>query len=214
VTSDSADTLDHTLRATLGELVDEGREIWARFDRDVRHHRWHPFVPAEYDRVLEVLVALREPGLRFLEWGSATGVITVMADLLGYEAYGIELDERLVEIALQTADRYGSGARFALGSFLPEGYVWNPRDGDGRLGTVGEGVSGYLVLGHPLDDFPLVFGYPWSGEERMMRDLMRAYGAPDAGLLLQRVSGDVDLLRRGRLVRTWPAGRSPGAPAQ
>lgn len=179
--------------------------MWARFDRDVRLHRWHPFVPAEYDRVLEVLAALREPGLRFLEWGSATGVITIMADLLGYEACGIELDERLVETAVEMAARYRSEARFAVGSFLPEGYRWGPRDGDGRLGTVGEGASGYLVLRRPLDDFRLVFAYPWGGEEAMMRDLMRVHGAPDAGLLLQRVSGDVDLLRRGRVERTWPA---------
>lgn len=213
MTSNPTDTLDRTLRATLKELIEEGHEIWARFDRDVRHHRWHPFVPAEYDRVLEVLVALREPGLPFLEWGSATGVIAVMADLLGYEAYGIELDERLVEIALKTAARYGSKARFAVGSFLPEGYAWHPRDGDGRLGTVGEGASGYLSLGRPLEDFRLVFAFPWGGEEGMMRDLMRAYGAPDAGLLLQRVSGDVDLLRRGRIERTWPARRAPGTQA-
>lgn len=211
--SEPAGTLDPTVKATLLQLVEEGREIWARFDRDVRHHRWHPFVPADYDRVLEVLVVLREPGLRFLEWGSATGVIAVMADLLGYEAYGIELDEYLVEIAVETAARYESKARFAVGSFLPEGYVWRPRDGDGRLGTVGEGASGYLRLGRPLDDFPLVFAYPWGGEEGIMCDLMRVHGAPDAGLLLQRVSGNVDLLRKGRIERTWATQEAPGAPA-
>ena len=205
------DTLDPELRATLGRLIEEGHEIWARFDRDVRLHRWHSFVPAEYDRVLDVLVALRRPGLRFLEWGSATGVITIMADLLGYEAYGIELDERLVEIAVDVAARYGSGARFVVGSFLPEGYAWRPRDGDGRLGTVGQGPSGYLSLGRPLDDFRLVFAYPWGGEEGMMLDLMRAHGAPDATLLLQRVSGDVDLVRKGKVARPRGPRGSHGA---
>src|SRR5690606_25525290 len=105
-----------------------------------------------------------------------TGVITIMADLLGYDAYGIEIDESLVEIAVRVASRYGSKARFAAGSFLPEGYVWRPRHGDGRLGTVGEGRSGYLQLGHPLDDFDLVYGYPWGGEEGLMLDLIRARG--------------------------------------
>jgi hypothetical protein len=107
------------------------------------------------------------------------------------------------------ARRYGSGARFAAGSFLPEGYVWRPGDGDGRLGTVGEGASGYLKLGRSLDDFDLVYGYPWDGEDAIMHDLMRAYGSPDAGLVLQRVSGEVQLHRRGKVERSWMGGKRP-----
>jgi hypothetical protein len=190
--------LDSALRATLAELFDEGGDFWARFDRDVRSRRWHSFVPADYDRVLDALVALWQPGLRLVEWGSATGVVTIMADLLGYEAYGIELDEELVDVAVGLARRYRSGARFVAGSFLPTGYEWRPADGDGRLGTLGVGESGYLKLGIPLDDFDLVYAYPWGGEEPMMHDLMRAYGAREAGLILHRVSGEVLLFRRGR----------------
>jgi hypothetical protein len=201
--------LDPALRATLVEIGEQGWEIWAQFDRNIRQHRWHPFVPADYERVLEALLVLRAPGLRFLEWGSATGVITIMADLLGYEAYGIELDEDLVAVSVEMAARYGSDARFVAGSFLPAGYAWSPKDGDGRLGTVGEGTSGYLRLGHPLDDFDLVYAFPWGGEEAMMHDLMRRYGGTGSRLLLNRVSGDVELFRRGKL-ETW---RTPG-PAQ
>ncbi len=199
-------TLDPALRATLAQLADEGWDIWSRFDREVRSRFWHPFVPAEYDRVLLALTELHRPGLRFLEWGSATGVIAIMADLLGYEAYGIELDAELVHIAVDMANRYASGARFVAGSFLPEGYAWRPADGDGRLGTVGEGASGYLKLGHPLEDFDLVYGYPWDGEDAVMRALMRAHGRPDAGLILPRVSGDIQLLRGDRVERTWSFG--------
>ena len=81
--------LDAALRARLAELAEEGWEIWRRFDEQVRREQWHPFVPADYDHVLRTLLQLRAPGLRFLEWGSATGVITIMAYLLGYDAYGI-----------------------------------------------------------------------------------------------------------------------------
>jgi hypothetical protein len=172
------------LRDTIAALSEEGWEIWRRFDTEVRQNEWHPFVPADYEVVLNALVSVRAPGLRFLEWGSATGVITIMADLLGFEAYGIELDPELVGVARQLAARYGSGARFVAGSFLPSGYKYRPRGGDGRIGTIGDGASGYLELGHPLDDFDLVFGYPWHGEKPLMLDLMRAYGAPGARLLL------------------------------
>jgi len=178
-----ASDLDPALRARLESLFDEGHEIWSRFDIEVRQKEWHPFVPADYHRVLETLLELRGPGLRFLEWGSATGVITITADLLGYEACGIEIDPALVAIARDLAARHGSNARFAEGSFLPAGYRWRPADRDARLGSIGEGRSGYLELGHPLEDFDLVFGYPWEGEAPVMHDVMNRYGALDARFL-------------------------------
>jgi hypothetical protein len=179
-----SDGVDAALLARLAALGEEGGEIWRRFDREVRRHEFHPFVPADYARMLQLLLALRAPGLRFLEWGSATGVITIMADLLGFEAYGIELDPELVEIARGLAERFESGARFAAGSFIPAGYEWKPRTGDARTGTIGKGASGYDELGHALDDFDLVYAYPWDGEDPMMHDLLRARGRPGARLVL------------------------------
>jgi hypothetical protein len=189
--------LDPTLRARIEELCEHGWSRWERFDREVRSRRFHPFVAADYDAVLDALLPLAAPGRRFLEWGSATGVITIMADMLGFAAYGIELDERLVREARELARTRASGARFAAGSFLPSGY--RPRSREERLGTIGEGPSGYLELGIPLDDFDVVFGYPWPGEELVMIDLMQEYGARDGLLLLYHGSG-VARYRAGRVL--------------
>jgi hypothetical protein len=152
---------------------------------------------------LQSLLALRAPDLRFLEWGSATGVVVIMADLLGFDAFGIELDSGLVSIARQLADRYESRARFVAGSFLPAGYRWRPPTGDGRLGTIGQGVSAYAELGYGLDDFDVVYAYPWSGEEVMMLDLMQSYGNSKASLLLHGDHG-VNVYSGGRLVSAAP----------
>jgi hypothetical protein len=192
-----AATPDPQLRAQLAALVDRGWEIFERFDEDVRRKRFHPFVAADYDRVLATLLTLRSPGARFVEWGSATGVITIMASLLGFEAYGIELDSSLVRIARELAASFGSTAVFAEGSFVPSGYRWRPSTGDGRLGTIGDGPSAYPIIGHPLDDFDVVFAYPWGGEEPMMLDLMKRYGQP-GGLLLLNGDGGVRAYRDGR----------------
>jgi len=169
--------------------MDEGAEIGDRFDREVREKRWHPFVHGDYESVLQALLTERIPGLKFLEWGSATGVVTIMADLLGFEAYGIELDAGLVDIARQLAVRYESQARFVAGSFVPAGYRWRPESGDARPGTIGQGPSAYGELGHALDDFEVVYAYPWGGEEPMMLDVMRCYGHRDARLLLHGDDG-------------------------
>ena len=189
---------DPTLHARLDALCAEGRAIFERFDRTVRERSFHPFVAADYDVVRVALLRLRAPARRFLEWGSATGIITVMADLIGFEACGIEIDGALVETARAVAGRHGSQARFVAGSFLPTGYVHRTADGDARTGTLEEGPSGYLALGHPLEDFDVVFGYPWGGEERVMHDVMQRYGRHDALLLLYDASGEVRAYRGGR----------------
>ena len=164
-------------------LQAEGRSMFEQFDRDVRKQDWHPFMPASYDVVLETLLRLRAPGLRFLEWGSATGVIAIMADMLGYEAYGIELDPALVDMARTLAATFESSATFVAGSFMPDGYQWVAPSGDTRRGTIGDGVSGYTALGMDLDSFDYVFAYPWPGEDLMMQDIVRKRGGTRTRLL-------------------------------
>lgn len=192
-----ASEVEAALSRRLDSLCEEGRDFWHEFDARVRRDHWHSFVAADYDEVREALQSLRRPGCRFLEWGSATGVITIMADLMGYEAYGIEIDASLVRAARDLARRSGSGARFATGSFIPMGWKWNPPDGDGRMATIGEGPSGYLEIGRALDDFAVVYAYPWSGEESLMLDLMRAHGHPEALLLLHSVDDGIRAYQGG-----------------
>jgi hypothetical protein len=203
---------DATLRGRLDALCREGWATWERFEADAADRPFHPFVAANYDVVATTLWHHRNRGLRFLEWGSATGVITIMADLLGYEACGIELDDSLVTTARRLAHQFDSAAVFVAGSFLPQGYRWRPGDGDGRTGTLGSGASGYLRLGRPLDEFDVVFAYPWDGEEPMMRDLMSRYGRPDAVLLLHGASDGVRAWRAGRDVTDTWATTPPGPP--
>jgi hypothetical protein len=194
-----ATALPGEVAAKLAALIDEGWAIFERFDADVRQKRFHPFVAADYDQVLQALLPLRASGGRFVEWGSATGVITIMASLLGFEAWGIELDPALGRIARELATRFGSSAVFVDGSFLPTGYRWRPPTGDGRSGTIGDGPSAYPMIGHALEDFDVVYAYPWGGEEPLMLDVMRAYGRR-GGLLLLQGDGGVRAYRDGRRV--------------
>lgn len=196
--------LDDALRARLDAVCAEGWELFDTFDRTVREREFHPFVAADYEAVRDALIMHRAPGARFLEWGSATGVITILADLLGFEASGIEIDASLVATARKLAARFDSRARFVVGSFLPAGYRWHSPVGNEFSSTTGEGLSGYMELGKALDDFDVVFGYPWGGEAPMMLDLMRRYGREDALLLLNDTNAGVRAYRNGRLVLPPP----------
>lgn len=189
--------LEPAVRARVEAVCEEGRAFWYRFDADIRQDVWHPFVAADYDSVCAALESLRAPGRRFLEWGSATGVITIVADLMGFDACGIELDASLVRAARDLAERTGSGARFAIGSFVPMGWEWRASSSDSRLGTLGHGPSGYLELGLPLSHFDIVYAYPWPGEEPMMLDLFRLHGHEDGYLLMHSSRGGTGLYRRG-----------------
>jgi hypothetical protein len=176
--------MESALQKKIESLIAEGREIAGAFDRDVRQNNWHPFIAADYDVVLQQLLPLRRAGASFLECGCATGVITIIADLLGFDACGIESDADLVATARRLADKYESAARFAIGSFLPTGYEYHDATGDSRLGTLTLGDSGFPQLARSLDDFDIVFAYPWDGESAVLEDLMQRHGRSGARLLL------------------------------
>ena len=182
----------------LDAICADGWALWEQFDEQSERRGFHSFVAADYDVVRTALTTHCCAGLRFLEWGSATGVITIMADVLGCEAYGIELDASLVRTARTLAETHQSRARFVAGSFVPTGFRWpGLEDSD----TVGEGESGYLQLGLALSDFDIVFGYPWGGDAPLMREIMRQYGRPDALLLLNDTNAGVSAERGGVPVR-------------
>lgn len=202
---DEQPEISSELSERIDALCEEGRAFWHRFDAEVRQEAFHPFVSADYDAVRTALVELRKPGRRFLEWGSATGIVTIMADLLDFDSRGIELDSSLVDIARELATEWRSDARFAAGSFIPMGWEWKHAGGNGRHGTIGQGRSGYLELGHALDDFDVVYGFPWMGEELMMLDLMESYGRRGGYLVLHTAQDGTVIYRDGRVEKRWPS---------
>lgn len=53
------------------------------------------FVPSDYRVVYRVLDSL--PRGRFCEWGSGMGIVTALAELLGFDAAGVEISVELAE---------------------------------------------------------------------------------------------------------------------
>ena len=126
------------------ELLLLGSEIW----RDFTARRGGVFtlvIPADHR---DARVALEEQCTRastFLELGSGPGVITILADLLGFDAYGIEIEPKLVEASRDLAERLGSGATFVEGSFVPLEFRDEIELLDADFLTVSEGVA-YSLL--------------------------------------------------------------------
>lgn len=177
----------------LEPLLREGAEAWRDFLQG-RGKLFHAFIPADAMGAVEALAPLRRECHSFLELGSGLGLITILADFLGYEAYGIEVVPELFETSLRLAEEHGSRATFVEGSFVPREYRDEVELLDAEFHTQIEGEDGYEELGMDLAEFDLVYGYPWPGEEEWMEELVRRNAGPRTRYLRYSVSDGYELV--------------------
>lgn len=164
----------------FGGLWGEAEKIWTARQDDPA---FFAYVSADYDAVLYSLLSLRGKVSTFLEWGSGLGVVTIMASRLGFEAYGIESEWELVDFSRSLADVYGPNAQIGHGSFIPDAFRWNPAAGDEVCRTVVDEVAAYEHLDRNLDEFDLVYAYPWPDEHELYRHILREFGQSDVKFL-------------------------------
>ncbi|MCA8959540.1 MAG: hypothetical protein KDC38_03460 [Planctomycetes bacterium] len=169
-------------------LLEEAAARIDEFVRVRRHDPIHSYVSSDFPLVYRGLRRLLESpyltGDRFCEWGSGFGVVADLAAFLDFESFGIEIEPELVTEAEELAASFEIPVRFACGNFIPGGDD-NYRENLGPspyLEVTGE--SAYEDLGLDLEDFDLVFAYPWPGEERTLSDIFEHYAAPGALLVL------------------------------
>jgi hypothetical protein len=172
------------------------READRRIERFRRSH-WVPgFVASDFARIYAGLRQLESANLArgrwFCEWGSGFGVVCCLAAMLGFESWGIEIDADLVEASRQLADDFGLPIEFSLGSFIPSA-------GDSSR------TDGYEGIGMNIDDFDLIFVYPWPDEEIPTAALFHRHARRGALLLSYHGGDDVRLRRK---VRRRPGSRS------
>lgn len=177
----------------LDEILRLGSEAWRDFCAE-RSGEFHRVIPADHALAIDVLRDLRERNNTFLELGSATGVITILADLLGYEAYGIEIEPSLVETAERLAEEVGSGAQFVEGSFVPPSYRDEVDLLESDYLTPTEGLDAYDEMGLEIADFDLVYAYPWPGEEDWLVEMVRRFGGPRTTLMIYTVRDGFEVL--------------------
>ncbi|MCP3914696.1 MAG: hypothetical protein GY711_03950 [bacterium] len=106
-----------------------------------------------------------------------------MADLLGFEAYGIEIEPLLVERSIVLGEQFGSGAAFVEGTYTVPEYQDETELLSGDFLTPTDGACAYEELGLELTDFDLIFAYPWPGDEEWLLELVRRHARADAILL-------------------------------
>jgi hypothetical protein len=179
------------------------RRLLRAANRRIDRFKWErgvpAFVPSDFGLVYAGLRSLEASGLVsgrwFCEWGSGLGVVCCLATMLGFDAWGIEVDAGLVAAARRLAARFELPAEFARGSYVPRGAegLLDSRRGYSWLGVA---PSGYEAAGVGLDEFDLIFAYPWPDEERLVTELFARYAQPGAMLLTYHPSGELRLRRK------------------
>jgi hypothetical protein len=172
----------------------------SRIDSFIESHLTEPinsFVPSDFSLVYSTLCHVADehlaPGPLFCEWGSGAGVVTCLAAMVGFDACGIEFETDLVELSIRLARHYHLRAGFCRGNFVPRG---------GQ--KIAEEVSEFewLAIGGPdpydqmdleIDDFDMVFAYPWPGEERVIERLFDRFASD--GALLMTYNGAAEGIR-------------------
>ncbi len=145
------------------------------------------FVAADYELVYQTLAWLlrSQPrrGNRFLEWGCGFAVVAALASTLDLDAIGIEAERDLLAQGRHTIESWNVDVELIHGDFLPSGA--DKLADDPTLPSLGHGVSGaYEQLGMDLDDFAIVYAYPWPGEDDFHEAVFDRYAATGAMLLL------------------------------
>ena len=162
------------------------------------------FVPSDFRTVYQALRTISEanlaPGTTMCEWGSGFGVISSMASMLNFTAYGIEIEQDLVSASQRLADDFGLPVEFVQGSFIPwggealaeEAYVDNNAE---YSWLIKDAAPGYDDLQLEPSDFDVIFCYPWPGEEYLITTLFEKFAAEGAVLLTYN---DLDTVRLRR----------------
>ena len=182
---------------------------WERFFADHADHHAPRFVPSVPERVFAVLaeVTTRQlpPTRVFCEWGSGFGTATCMASLLGYEAYGLEIEEELVRLSRAIARRLGIPVEMICTSLFPEGYgAYSGVDGAALVtpeslsdhNDENRGPLRYDGMEIAIAEIGLFFAYPWPEEQELMQQLFEAVALKGAMLVVYHTDKEIRVFRK------------------
>ncbi|MGI9244307.1 MAG: hypothetical protein ACR2RV_26145 [Verrucomicrobiales bacterium] len=172
-------------------------------EQNKRIPRFIPSDPLAIFRAIDFVTGADLPlGRVFCEWGSGFGVATGIAALLGYEAYGIEIEPSLVDASESLADEQGLEFTILNTSYIPEGFESYAAVGGEELvlpesfSDHGDGfdqIPVYDGMPYSTDEIDLFFVYPWPGEQEFMQQLFEAVATEGAILLTYLEDGEVSV---------------------
>jgi hypothetical protein len=197
------------LPKAVAEFLEEAdRRIDVLFETE-RNKRMPKYIPGDATMLYHALAWIAEEdmplGRVYCEWGSGFGIGACLAAMLGYEAFGIEIEPYLVDVSQTLAADCNISVEILEGSYIPDGF--ESYGGVGGEGLVlpeqfmdggGEGALAPCYDGMPYatDEIDVFFVYPWPGEQEFMQELFDALAAEGAILLAYYGDGEMCVYRK------------------
>ncbi len=158
------------------------------------------YVECDFDLVAsalqEVVARNLADGKLFVEWGCGFAVVTGIAALLGLDAVGIEAEQMLCAEGRKLLAKRGIEAEIWQGNFLPTGARQLAEDTDPLVSLTHSIPPAYQRFQMSLDDFAIVFAYPWPGEEHFLKLVFDRFARSEALLLMFRGPYHIELYRK------------------
>ena len=184
------------------ELVAEANLRIDAFFESEENKRFPQYLPSDPLLLHGALAELTRRDLPlgrvFCEWGSGFGVATCVAALLGYDAYGLEIESELIVESRSLASDLNIPAHFCETSYVPaELDSFAGVGGEELIRTVPISYDGIRVdltyEGTEIDisEIDVFFVYPWPGDQDFMQQLFDAVAVEGAILLAIHAEGDI-----------------------
>lgn len=158
------------------------------------------YIECDFDLVAAAMCEIVERNLAdgrlFVEWGCGFAVVTGIAGLLGLDAVGIEAEAMLCVEGRKLLAKHGIQAEIWQGNFLPAGAKTLAEDTDPLVSLTHSIAPAYQQHQMSLDDFAIVFAYPWPGEEHFLKLVFDRYARSEALLLMFRGPYHIELYRK------------------
>jgi hypothetical protein len=185
-------------KSTRAFLRDADARIDAFFD-ERKTARRVGFYPSDYPLAFSVLHELLrvDNQLRsFCEWGSGFGVVAGLASMLGLEAQGIEIDAELVKISRDLLETHHLDVEILEGSFVPQEFAERAYVSDQETRTDLSGAGAVDEVDVQIDDFDVIFAFPWPNEEDMFLQLFAEGAAHGAVFITYHALEDFRVYRK------------------
>lgn len=171
----------------IAQLLQSSRSRISAFQDRWDRPQIEQFVAADFHHLYQALSWIKQTqpmiGNRFLEWGCGFAVVATIASKLGFDVIGIESEQDLLREGRLTTSQWQAPVELVHGNFLPHGA--EELADDPTLPSLGhDQPSAYESLGLDLDDFALIYAYPWPGEDDFHEAVFEKYAANGALLLL------------------------------